>query len=309
MNAPLRSTTLARQASPFDLDDEASYRRWRDAKLAARPAGIDDLLVDIADPLALTVAEREALLQRLSRANMALYRGPARACDRDVVTGLGRQLGLCQLDGHWLAEEDGVSRIAVSAQSDGRGGYIPYTDNPIRWHTDGYYQGTERRIRGMVLHCVRPACEGGVNGLMDHELAYIALRDASPDHVRALMAPDAMTIPERRDDDGVARAATTGPVFSVDTADGALHMRYTARTRSIQWKDDAATRAAVDCLQAILSSESPQVLHVRMEAGMGLVSHNVLHDRSAFHDDSRQPRLLYRARYLDRSAAPELPWR
>jgi hypothetical protein len=42
-----------------------------------------------------------------------------------------------------------------------------------------------------------------------------------------------MTIPERLDEDGVARAEQTGPVFSVDAASGALHMRYTARTRSV----------------------------------------------------------------------------
>jgi len=41
---------------------------------------------------------------------------------------------------------------------------------------------------------------------------------------------------------------------------------------------------------------------------MGIVGHNVLHERSAFVDDARRPRLLYRARYLDRiepgAAAP-----
>jgi hypothetical protein len=89
-------------------------------------------------------------------------------------------------------------------------------------------------------------------------------------------------------------------VFSVD-AGGRLHMRYTARTRSIEWKDDAATRAAVAALEALLA-ESPCVLHARLDAGMGLVCNNVLHDRAAFVDDPLRPRLLYRARYLDRVA-------
>ena len=31
-------------------------------------------------------------------------------------------------------------------------------------------------------------------------------------------------------------AAQGGPVLSVDPASGALHMRYTARTRSIEWR-------------------------------------------------------------------------
>jgi hypothetical protein len=33
---------------------------------------------------------------------------------------------------------------------------------------------------------------------------------------------------------------------------------------------------------------------------MGLVCNNVLHDREAFADDPASPRLLYRARFLDR---------
>ena len=308
MNAPVMPQTLGRVASPFDLDDEASYRRWREAKLAACPASADELMVDIADPSALTLTERDALLQRLSRTNMALYRLHSRHEDKHAIVALARQLGMQQLDANWLADEDGLSNITQPSQSDGRGGFIPYTDRPINWHTDGYYHPDERRIRGMVLHCVRPAREGGVNALLDHELAYIALRDASPEQVRALMAPDAMTIPERRDDDGVARPAQTGPVFAVN-ADGSLHMRYTARTRSIEWKADEATRAAVAALARLLASDSAPIWRVRMEAGMGLISHNVLHDRSGFRDDPDRPRLLYRARHVDRSAAAELPWR
>jgi hypothetical protein len=307
MAAAIDLPSPACAAGAFDLDDDRSYRHWREAKLAASPRCIDELTVDIAEPLALTPAERAALLERLSRANLAIYR--TGAIDQAGVLGLGRQLGLHRLDTHWLADEDGVSRVTVSNQAGGRGGFIPYTDRPIRWHTDGYYHPAAQRIRAMILHCVQPAVEGGVNALLDHEIAYILLRDASPDHVRALMAADAMTIPERRDDDGVARAAQTGPVFSVDPADGKLHMRYTARTRSIEWKADAATRAAVACLEALLAGGAPQILRLRMDAGMGVVAHNVLHDRSGFRDDPARPRLLYRARYLDRSAADDPSWR
>ncbi len=161
----------------------------------------------------------------------------------------------------------------------------------------------------MILHCVRPARRGGENALLDHELAYIALRDISRDHIRALMQPDAMTIPAREDEQGVAREAQPGPVFSID-AGGRLHMRYTARTRSIEWKADAATRAAVACLEQVLAGAVPWILRVRLDAGMGLVGHNVLHDRAAFVDDASRPRLLYRARFLDRVDLPaEEPWR
>ena len=308
MDTVIAAPATARRASPFELDDDAAYERWREWKLAVRPATIEALTVTVADPRALSAAEREALLDRIRRANMALYRSPALAEDKELPRALGAQLGLRQLDANWLADEDGISQIKVSGQTDGRGGFIPYTDRPIRWHTDGYYHPAGRRIRGMILHCVRPAASGGVNGLLDHELAYIALRDASPAHVQALMQPDAMTIPAREDDDGVARPAQSGPVFAID-ADGSLHMRYTARTRSIEWKADAATRAAVAALETLLAGESPWILRTRLEPGMGLVGHNVLHERTAFRDDPARSRLLYRARYLDRVLLPESPWR
>jgi len=152
----------------------------------------------------------------------------------------------------------------------------------------------------MILHCVAPAREGGATALMDPDMAYIALREANPDGVRALMASDAMTIPERAGDGSAARAAQPGPVFSVTHAGTVLHMRYTARTRSIEWKPDAATRAAAAFLEQLLASDAATLFRTRLEAGMGIVCNNVLHDRSGFVDDPQCPRLLYRARYLDR---------
>jgi hypothetical protein len=293
--------TARTRASPFDLDDERTYRDWRAFKLDGASCGLDALVVDLHDPCALTTHEREALRDRCARFNMAIYRSRPGAPDPALPRALGRQLGLARLDANWLADEDGISPITVRAGAGPAGAYIPYTDRAIQWHTDGYYHPAERRIRGMILHAVRPAAQGGANRLLDHELAYIALRDLDPAHVQALSAADAMTIPARTDDDGVARPEQAGPVFSTD-ADGHLHMRYTARTRSIVWKGDAATQAAVAALRGVLAT-SPFVLEARLEAGMGLVCNNVLHDRAAFVDDPRRPRLLYRARYLDRVEA------
>lgn len=293
------SSQTGAEGNPFDLDDDRAYRRWRDARLADAPHDAEALTIELRDPLALSAAERAALRECCARHNLAVYRSPATEADKALARELGRQLGLQRLDANWLADDDGISPITVRAGAGPAAGFIPYTDRAIKWHTDGYYQPPERAIRAMILHCVRPAASGGANRLLDHELAYIALRDADPAHIRALMAPTAMTIPARADEDGVARPAQTGPVFSVG-ANGRLHMRYTARTRSIEWQDDAATRAAVACLEALLAGASPHVLHVRLEAGMGIVANNVLHDRAAFVDDPSRPRLLYRARYLDR---------
>ena len=292
--------------TPFELDAQATYQRWRDSKRASHPFRAEDLMVDVADPRALSEAELQALLQRCATANMAVYRSPVRAPDKDIPRRLAQQLGLLRLDGNWLADEDGISQIEVAAPVGDRAAFIPYTNRPIKWHTDGYYRPQSRHIRAMVLHCVRCANTGGENALMDHEMAYIAVREANPDWVHALMEPDAMTIPERLDEDGVARAEQTGPVFSIDPHSGELHMRYTARTRSVQWKDDALTRAAAAFLARLLERDGPHMFRVTLEPGMGLVCNNVLHDRSGFVDDPLQPRLLYRARYLERLRAPRL---
>jgi alpha-ketoglutarate-dependent taurine dioxygenase len=288
--------------SAFDLDAHAAYGEWRARKLADSPADLSGLRVRVGDPRALTVAEHAALAECCRRTNMAIYESPIVTEDKDLPRRLGRQFGLTRLDRNWLADDDGISSVTV-ADGGGRGDFIPYTDKPIRWHTDGYYNPPARRIRAMVLHCVRSAASGGENALLDHEIAYLLLRDADPALVRALMQPDAMTIPARADGGGVVRPAETGPVFSVDPSTGALHMRYTARTRSIEWKDDPAVRAAVAFLERLLAGPSPHIHRLTLRPGMGLLCNNVLHDRAGFSDDPASPRLIYRARYYDRIAA------
>lgn len=292
--------------SPFDLGNPAVYAAWRERKLAAAPTTLAELLVEIDDPCRLSSAERHAVLERVQRANMAIYASgaaePTDPADTEIPRRLGEQLGLIHLDKHYLADDDGISALQVAGGTV-QGEFIPYTDRAIKWHTDGYYNPPERTVRGMLLHCVRPAASGGENQLLDHEIAYILLRDRGPELVRALSAADAMTIPARNETDGEARPAQSGPVFSVD-AQGHLHMRYTARRVSIVWKDNAATRAAVAALEDILAGGTPWTLRGRLEAGMGLICNNVLHDRSAFRDDGAQHRLLYRARYYERIGAP-----
>jgi hypothetical protein len=289
-------------ASPFDLDDAAGYAVWRERKLDTAPRRIEDIVVEIDDPRRLAPGELRRLLDLNAAANMAVYVGKTgRDPDKEIPRQLGRQLGLKTLDSHWLTDDDAISPISVrGAEERGeRREFIPYTDKPIRWHTDGYYNAPERTVRGLLLHCVESAASGGENQLLDHEIAYILLRDDNPDNIRALSAADAMTIPPRTDESGVARAEQPGPVFSVD-AQGFLHMRYTARTVSIAWKDDKATRAARAALERLLAKPTPWTLHGRLEPGMGLASNNVLHDRSGFTETPERRRLLYRARYYER---------
>jgi alpha-ketoglutarate-dependent taurine dioxygenase len=291
--------SLATLASPFDLGDTDAFERWSERKLAEAPRSVEALLVEVRNPRQLSVAEHAALADRLRRFNLAFYASPDTRDDPELPRQLARAFGLRRLDANWLADEDGISHLQVTPGVAAGADYIPYTSHALGWHTDGYYNPSGRQIRAMVLHCVRDAAEGGTNRLIDHELIYALLRREDPALVEALMAEDAMTIPERIADDGSRRAAQPGPVFSVDPDSGRLHMRYTARTRSIVWRDDPVTLAAVARLRDLMEAHSTPMIQARLSPGWGLICANVLHDRTAFRDDPQRPRLLFRARYLD----------
>ena len=295
--------------SPFHPDNAAGYAAWRADKLADYPTEAAQLIVPVANPAKLSADEYAALWACIAKTNMVIYATAAgEAEDKSIPRDIAAQFGLAHLDANWLSDEDGISSLtpkdedtsAATERKPGqdpgkRGDYIPYTHHRIRWHTDGYYNPPERRIWAMGLHCVRQADEGGENDLYDHELAYLALRDTNPDFIRALMAEDAMTIPARVDEMGVARGDETGPALLVDA--GQLHLRYTARTKSIRWKDDTATQAALKALEDLLASQPFGSFTVRMQPGMGLLCNNVLHTRAGFTDRPEHRRLLYRARY------------
>jgi len=290
---------LIRPDSPFHPDNDAAYQAWREAKLRDYPQRVEELVVHVANPKALTAAEHAALLARCHKANMAIYAGPDLGEDKDIPRLMGRQFGLEHLDANLMSDEDDITTLTVAENGEKKGEFIPYTDRPIRWHTDGYYNRPERQILGMMLHCVAPAHEGGANALLDHEILYMLLRDENPEHIRALMQENAMSIPARMDENGVARPEETGPVFST-LPGGQLHMRYTARTRSISWKQDAATQAAIAAIEKFLSQDLPWKFQHKLEAGMGLLCNNVLHDRTGFVDSPTHKRIMYRARYYDR---------
>ncbi|HRE14326.1 MAG TPA: DUF1553 domain-containing protein, partial [Usitatibacteraceae bacterium] len=89
-------------------------------------------------------AERAALVDRCRRANMAIYASERTGEDKALPRGLGRALGLERLDANYLSDDDGITAIRVEPGKR-EAGYIPYTDRPIRWHTDGYYNEPGRQ--------------------------------------------------------------------------------------------------------------------------------------------------------------------
>lgn len=294
-------------ASPFRLDNTESYAIWRKAKLNGYPTSLDALRVEVADPRSLNETEHLRLLQACRKTNMAIYASQlGNLADKQIPRRLGEQFGLTHFDSNLLADEDAVTSLQLVPEKSGRG-YIPYSNRRLLWHTDGYYNLPERNVRAFVLHCVTPAAIGGENALLDPEIAYLRLRDENPEFIRALMAPDVLTIPANTEVGGENRPAQTGPVFSIDTATGSLHMRYTARTRSIEWKPGAQTQNAVKALEQLLAGDSPEVFRYRLAAGEGLLCNNVLHNRTEFTDDvdKGMNRLIYRARYYERIRGTE----
>lgn len=287
--------------SPFHYANDQAYQQWKKDKLRNYPKSLTELIVPVADARALNAQELQEIKARLRKTNMVIYEiADGSAEDKSIPEAIGRQLGIHSLDKNECADNDGFTSIQVV--DDGLHAiYIPYSEKGINWHTDGYYNRLSEQIYSMILHCVRPAEDGGENQLWDNEIAYMLLRDENPAYIRALMAADAMTIPKNVLDGKLVRPDRSGPVFMI-TKEGRLHMRYTARARNVIWKDDAVTQEAQQVLRDILNSDSEYQFRGRLESGQGLVCNNVLHTRTPFTNNKDFPRLLYRGRYFDKIA-------
>ena len=286
---------------PFAPANNAAYARWRDQKLQNYPVSVENLRIEISNPHALTQAEHALILTNIAKTNLSLYRITSNLpADKQAIRTLGRQFGLEHLDSNICADEDSITSLRV-VENGRHQGYIPYSNRRLSWHTDGYYNPLDKQIRAIVMHCVTPAIEGGVNMYLDHEILYLYLRERDPAYISALMRLDAMTIPPNVEDGDEIRSEQSGPVFSIDSA-GNLHMRYSARTRNIRWRDDAVTTKAVAYITELLNSDMPYLFRYRLLANEGVISNNVVHNRTAFTDSDvqEQKRLLYRARYYDR---------
>jgi alpha-ketoglutarate-dependent taurine dioxygenase len=309
MSGFMSQTALATELenSPFHLHNNEGYGRWRAQKLQQRVQDAADLLVSIDDITQPGADEVAALREKIRANNMVIYR-TARQVDKTALRRFGQHMGLEHLDGNLCADEDSITSLQVV--NEGRhAGYIPYSNRPLSWHTDGYYNESKHQIRAILMHCAMDAAEGGDNALLDHELIYMQLRDEDPQMIAALMQADAMTIPGNNEGGEEIRGAEAGPVFSLDSH-GNLHMRYSARQRNIIWKDDAMVEKARQRILQLLQDDNEFIVRYRLSPGEGVLCNNVLHNRSGFSDDteSGKKRLLYRARYYDRVANTDVTY-
>ena len=294
--------------SPFPLFADVAYAEWRTAKISRYPRTAAELRVPIRNLGEPTEEELQQLHATIARANMAIYVTEPITAEAEIPLHRQRlsqflaHLGLASVESHRSAEADGFVTIAVS-DAPAKRGFIPYTARPLNWHTDGYYAPPEDPIRSFLLHCVRAAARGGENALLDSEIIYLRLRDADPRWLAALMHPEAMTIPAAFEEDGSERPERIGPVFAVDSRDGSLITRYTARGRNIAWRNTPETRDAVAFLEHLLKDEAePLIIKATLAPGEGLICNNVLHTRTAFDEAEGIRRLLYRARFARRIA-------
>lgn len=296
MRAPdTPAVSAARRNRPMIGPTEGKLARYQKSAAAS--------IVELADPCCLTDFERRELLKALTDFNFVIYQCPPGGLDKFGVKILGTQLGIDRTDHNFCADGDDISSVQVCDQGD-RPRYIPYSDRPLGWHTDGYYYGGQsgRAIRSFILHCVTPAPAGGENSLLDPDIVFLLLSQIDPSLPVILSDPSTFTIPADASQLAGACDDRTGPVFSIDPASGALHMRYTARRRSIQWKPEPEIREAARYLKDVIEGASGYTVKHTLESGQGIICNNVLHRRSGFvnGDAPSSKRLMYRARYHDR---------
>ncbi len=289
--------------SPFNLENDAVYAKWREQKLLGAEQALNQGFTEISDPMNLTDSEKSEILSRCKNSNIALYSIPPDSDDsslRKKLVNMAETLGMGLPEGHRSAGDQGIVALTVSNRPSQRG-FIPYTRSAINWHTDGYYNAPDNTIRSFILHCVQDALDGGINQAIDSDITYIRLRDENPDYITALMHPEAMTIPESPEPDGSVRPVSVGPVYTIEGDD--LIMRYTARTRSIEWRDDPVTKQAVDFLQNLLVKGDPLMREVKLKPGQGIFNNNVPHTRTAFDPSevgNHSRRIMYRVRFNNR---------
>jgi len=290
--------------------NDTTYRAWRRKKLENAATPVTPNIIEVRNLSRPGEEEISSVVTQCEQSNTAIYEvggggppedEPGHKVLRAALKKFCARLGLHNAEAHRSQGDDGIVALKVDRSGPG-GGYIPYTNKALNWHTDGYYNSPDNRIRAMVLHCVRDASEGGVNELLDPEIAYLRLRDANIAYIEALMHERAMIIPENNDKRSAFRAQSVGPVFFLDDVSGALQMRYSARGRNIIWRNDRDCDSARAMLSEILAGD-PSILRHKLKPGQGVISNNVLHNRTGF-DNSQgngvSKRLLFRIRYKER---------
>lgn len=277
--------------------DGLDYKSWRDKKLENYITDIKQCFVEIANPQSLSNAEIKQIKFLSKVNNFALIQTPKTQNYEQDVLAINARLGLINNDKHYFLGERGLAHITKSSDKK-QGEFIPYTDKPINWHTDGYYNNEKHRIRAFTLFCVHNADIGGENQWLDIEMLYILLREKNPELTKLLTQNNAMTIPAHIVDNKVVREESKGAIFCKDELSNSVYMRYTQRKKNIVFAD--GMKEAIDFLDQTLANGSPYHFKYKMQEAQGIINNNVIHTRIGFVDNPNTPRLMLRGRYFVR---------
>ena len=283
--------------SPFALENQTEYISWRDNKLSLYPKDIESLSIsfDFED---IDINQITQLKKIVKDYNFAIYNFSAQVSD-EKLQEFCVQLNLMSSVSNLLADQNGISNITDNSslvQKKLNIEYIPYTNKPLNWHTDGYYHPLNSTVKSFLLHCNEPAQEGGENLLLDHEILYIFLRDYNPDFIDVLMQENIMEIPKNKN--SKSSSSSVGPVFYIDS-EKFLNMRFTSRQQNIIWRKDDMIKKIKNYISSFILDDSKYIFKLLLKKNQGYLANNILHKREEYLDGENK-RLLKRLRFSER---------
>ena len=275
---------------------DKNYPYWRDEKLKNFQS-LDNCLVELKNTQELSLIEKNKIKELCKTNNFALIQTPKALKYDSMVLDFNTQLGLIQNDKHLFISSNDLAHI-TPVKNKQQGEFIPYTNKKINWHTDGYYNDLEHRVRSFTLFCAKPAKSGGVNNWLDIEMLYILFREKDEKLIKLLSLIDSMTIPAHTRDNKVLRVESKDAIFLTDNKTNSLYMRYTQRKKNIYFHNEVLE--AVNLLDTILEGGSDYHHQHKMLEGQGIINNNVIHTRSSFVSYDKEPRVMLRGRYFVR---------
>ncbi|MEM7293635.1 MAG: TauD/TfdA family dioxygenase [Pseudomonadota bacterium] len=167
------------------------------------------------------------------------------------------------------------------------------TLHPVQPHTDEAYRHNPTGVN--VLHCLRPADEGGESVLVDGFYLGDCLRSANPDSFRLLVEYPQSFNRVTHGGDHPIHQCTRAPVYTVDENDNIVGFRFHTRsTGPLDVPADAflGVYAANRTLSEMMLEAENQAVF-RLEAGDAVMFDNqrVMHSRRGFSDHQRKLRI------------------
>ena len=283
--------------SPFILENETEYKKWRKAKLSLYPETKENLFVRFNNKN-LNDDSVGSLKKIINKYNFAMYEFNTKLTDSNLQEFCSK-LQLTDSISNPLADENDISNITDQSKIKIKKAgieYIPYTNKQLNWHTDGYYYPIKDSVKSFLLHCENPAENGGQNKLLDHEIIYIYLRDHNPDFINILMQNNIMGIPKNNNIPG--SSFMVGPVFYVDKKNF-LNMRFTSRQQNIIWQKSDMIKKIKDYIFSFIAEDNKYVINILLKENQGYIANNILHKREKY-IDGESKRLLKRLRFSRR---------